>query len=76
MALDDKSDPNHFWRDMDLIEALRRRGDELSVKAAERLGWLRENMIDPGEYMRVSNERGRLLETVLTYNTVTKVSPS
>lgn len=59
--MDDIKDPSHFWRDMDLIRDLRERGDPVSLKAAERIGWLRENMIDPAEYMRVSNERGRLL---------------
>lgn len=59
--LDDTSDPSHFFRDQDLVHALRKAADPLSLKAAERIAWLRENMIDPHEYMRVSNERGRLL---------------
>jgi hypothetical protein len=62
MTLDDKSDPSHFFRDQDLIADLRKAGDPLSIKAAERLAWLRENLIDPTEYMRVSNERGALLQ--------------
>lgn len=65
MALDDASDPSHFFRDQDLVYALRQDGGELALKAAERIAWLRENMIDPAEYMRVSNERGRLLASAL-----------
>jgi hypothetical protein len=61
MALDDTSDPSHFFRDQDLIHELRKDGGPLSLRAAERLAWLRENMIDPGEYMRVSNERVQLM---------------
>jgi len=57
-VLTDKNDPSHFFRDQDLVYDLRKAGDPLSLKAAERIAWLRENMIDPVEYMRVSNERG------------------
>ncbi len=62
MALDDTSDPSHFFRDQDLISELRKVNTPLSIKAAERLAWLRENLIDPAEYMRVSNERGQLFQ--------------
>jgi hypothetical protein len=46
---------------MDLIRDLRARDDKLSHDAANAIEWLRDNMIDPAEYMRVSNERGQLL---------------
>jgi len=50
-----------FFADQDLIAELRAAGDPLSLRAAESIHWLRDNMIDPAEYMRVSNERGHLL---------------
>jgi len=59
--MDDISDPSNFFRDQDLVFHLRKAGDALSLQAAERIAWLRENMVDPSEYMRVSNERGRLM---------------
>jgi hypothetical protein len=46
---------------MDLIAELNARGDALSREAAEAIQWLREEMIDPAEYMRVSGERSRLM---------------
>lgn len=55
MALDDTSDPGHFFRDQDLIQELRLTREPLALRAANRLAWLRA-----AEYMRVSNERGRL----------------
>lgn len=54
-------DPSGYWNDMRLIDELNHDGSDLSLRAAVALNWLRDNMIDPGEYMRVSNERGRLL---------------
>lgn len=54
-----------FFRDMDLISDLRKVADPLSLQAAARIAWLRENMIDPAEYMRVSNERSRLLGEII-----------
>lgn len=50
-----------FFRGMDLVRLLRDRDDKLSHDAANSIEWLRENMIDPAEYMRVSNERGALM---------------
>ena len=50
-----------FFRDMDLIQLLRKARDPLSVQAAEAIEWLRDNMIAPSEYMRISDERGALL---------------
>jgi hypothetical protein len=63
--MDDISDPSHFFRDQDLIHELRKVSTPLSLKAAERIAWLRENMIDPAEYMRVSNERGELFGALM-----------
>lgn len=54
-------DPSGFWADQDLISELRKEGSELSLRAANTIAWLREEMIDPMEYMRVSNERGAAL---------------
>jgi hypothetical protein len=74
-----QADPSLFWHDQDLVRDLRRTkvyddgSNHEAVKvlmnrAADTIARLRDEMIDPGEYMRVSNERGRLfamLDTVL-----------
>lgn len=57
-----------FFRHMDLIAELNAKGDELSREAAEAIQWLREEMIDPAEYMRVSGERSRLMSELISAN--------
>jgi hypothetical protein len=54
-------DPSGYWNDMRMIDELKKDGGDLSLRAAAAIAWLRNEMIDPGEYMRVSNERGRLM---------------
>lgn len=66
-----QADPGLFWHDQDLIHDLRSTEvyndgsnhetvKALMNRAADTIARLRDEMIDPGEYMRVSNERGRL----------------
>ncbi len=75
----DVPDSNRFWHHMDLIDRLHEKwsdrgsSDPIIKEALEAIGWLRENMIDPGEYMRVSNERGRYLNAwIILRNAVEK----
>lgn len=58
-------DCSRFWDHQDLVYELTKRGDPLSMRAVEAIGWLRENMINPVEYMRVSNERSRLMAEII-----------
>lgn len=66
-----KGDPDLFWHDQDLIHELRTtevyadgsNSSDIWVlmgRAADTIARMHDEMISPGEYMRVSNERGRL----------------
>ena len=58
-------DPSGYWSDEDLVRELNKEGSDLSKRAAAVIEWLRNEMIDPHEYMRVSNERGAVLTELL-----------
>jgi hypothetical protein len=66
-------DINKFWEDMQLLRELRNVIDNISPKddvntllkrSADTIERLRNELIDPAEYIRVSNERGALLTRV------------
>ena len=65
------TDPSkHFWDDMQLLRELSNvignisptdNVESLLIRSRDTIQRLRDEMIDPSEYMRVSNERGALL---------------